>query len=252
MKISRHGEYSHDWVPSFIYAVCFFILDYKSGIRTTYIETPVDYLWTAPAGMATILILPPATCLYAGWLNKTFGIPDNPRFKVNFRLLSDILPWLTAIFLCVIDRPLTAYTLLAGIIWSLGGLLRRISNAARQNGTRLTRTREYIAVLFFISGFSALIYQIVWQRVLFTAFGVDSESITIIVSVFMFGLGIGALAGSWLVKFRGRLLRIFLLAEIGIGIFGFFSLPLTRFLIAHVTRESDAGLALICYILFAI
>ena len=46
--------------------------------------------------------------------------------------------------------------------------------------------------IFFISGFSALIYQIAWQRILFTAFGVDLESITIIISVFMAGLGIGA------------------------------------------------------------
>ena len=46
----------------------------------------------------------------------------------------------------------------------------------------------FIKTIFFMSGFSALIYQIAWQRMLFTAFGVDLESITVIISVFMAGL----------------------------------------------------------------
>lgn len=52
-----------------------------------------------------------------------------------------------------------------------------------------------VAGVFFISGFSALIYQIAWQRLLFTSFGVDLTSITIIISIFMAGLGIGAFFG---------------------------------------------------------
>src|ERR1700722_13354820 len=35
-------------------------------------------------------------------------------------------------------------------------------------------------VVFFLSGASALTYQVAWQRLLFGAFGVDVESITII------------------------------------------------------------------------
>jgi len=46
-----------------------------------------------------------------------------------------------------------------------------------------------VKAVFFMSGFAALIYQIAWQRMLFTAFGVDLESITIIIAVFMAGLG---------------------------------------------------------------
>ena len=48
--------------------------------------------------------------------------------------------------------------------------------------------------LFMISGTAALIYQICWQRLLFEGFGVDMESVTIVVSTFMLGLGLGALA----------------------------------------------------------
>ncbi|MGA3102094.1 MAG: hypothetical protein ABSD61_09560, partial [Terracidiphilus sp.] len=62
----------------------------------------------------------------------------------------------------------------------------------------VAREREKIwpyFLLFFVSGFPALMYQIVWQRALFTIYGVNIESVTIIVTVFMLGLGLGSLAG---------------------------------------------------------
>ena len=48
--------------------------------------------------------------------------------------------------------------------------------------------------LFFLSGFAALLYQVAWQRELFAWFGVDLDSVSTIVSVFMLGLGVGAMA----------------------------------------------------------
>ncbi len=78
--------------------------------------------------------------------------------------------------------------------------------------------------IFFISGFSALIYQIAWQRILFTAFGVDLESITIIISVFMAGLGIGAYYGGRIAdKYPRKIILLFAIAELSIGTFGFSS-----------------------------
>jgi MFS family permease len=75
--------------------------------------------------------------------------------------------------------------------------------------------------VFFLSGISALIYQVAWQRLLFGAFGVDIESITIIVSTFMLGLGCGALAGGQLADRLGhRTVELFALCELGIGLFG--------------------------------
>jgi predicted membrane-bound spermidine synthase len=75
--------------------------------------------------------------------------------------------------------------------------------------------------VFFLSGVSALIYQVAWQRLLFGTFGVDVESITIVVSTFMLGLGCGALAGGQLAdRFGGRVIELFALCEIGIGLFG--------------------------------
>ena len=60
-----------------------------------------------------------------------------------------------------------------------------------------------LCVLFFFSGFPALIYQLTWQRALFRIFGVNIESVTIVVTAFMLGLGLGSLAGGWLSKRRG-------------------------------------------------
>ena len=55
-----------------------------------------------------------------------------------------------------------------------------------------------LLITFFISGCSALIYQLVWQRYLFTSLGVDVDSVTIIVSAFMLGIGIGGATGGYL------------------------------------------------------
>ncbi|MDM1246088.1 fused MFS/spermidine synthase [Acinetobacter sp. R933-2] len=81
-----------------------------------------------------------------------------------------------------------------------------------------------LAAIFFISGLSALIYQVCWQRLLFTGFGVDLTSITVIVSVFMSGLGIGAFFGGRIAdKFSKNIIILFCLIEFGIGCFGLLS-----------------------------
>jgi MFS family permease len=52
-----------------------------------------------------------------------------------------------------------------------------------------------------------------------------SISVSTIVSVFMLGLGVGAMTGGWLAdRFAQRRILIFSLIELTIGVFGFFSL----------------------------
>jgi predicted membrane-bound spermidine synthase len=90
--------------------------------------------------------------------------------------------------------------------------------------TQLKAHHYPLLLVFTLSGIAALIYQICWQRLLFTAFGVDIESITIIISVFMLGLGLGALAGGRLAdKYPHKIILFFSLFEFLIGIFGFSS-----------------------------
>lgn len=84
-----------------------------------------------------------------------------------------------------------------------------------------------VGVLFFASGFAALNYQIAWQRALFGWYGVDLDSVSAIVSIFMLGLGVGALAGGWLAdRFPARRIMMFSAIEALIALFGFFSLEL--------------------------
>jgi len=95
-------------------------------------------------------------------------------------------------------------------------------------------------LLFFISGFPALIYQIVWQRALFTLYGVNIESVTMVVTAFMLGLGLGSLAGGWLSRQTWvRLLLAYGAIEIAIGAFGSVSLA-----IFHRVGEFTAGASL--------
>jgi predicted membrane-bound spermidine synthase len=91
--------------------------------------------------------------------------------------------------------------------------------------------RRLLNGLFFASGISSLIYQVVWQRKLFAIFGLTIEATTVVVSVFMAGLGLGALCGGWIAKRIKRThLLIFGAVELLIGIFGMISLPIITFM----------------------
>lgn len=89
--------------------------------------------------------------------------------------------------------------------------------------------RPVLYGIFFLSGLSALIYQLVWQRSLLTLFGSNVESVAIVVSAFMIGLGLGSLFGGWLSEKPGlRLLLTFSAVEAVIGLYGLFSLGLFK------------------------
>jgi spermidine synthase len=90
-----------------------------------------------------------------------------------------------------------------------------------QSKLGLTRRIAYASALFFISGFAALVYQVIWQRILGIFSGVHIYSITIIVSAFMAGLGVGSLLGG---RFADRISReraiiAFGICELCIGFF---------------------------------
>ena len=94
----------------------------------------------------------------------------------------------------------------------------------------------WIYLLFFASGIPAITYQIVWQRALFALYGINIESVTIVVSSFMLGLGLGSLGGGVLSRSkRFKPVPLFAVAELGIAVFAVTSLSMFNF-VAEYTR----------------
>ncbi len=79
------------------------------------------------------------------------------------------------------------------------------------------------ASLFLISGAAGLIYEIVWERLLELYFGVTIVSVTLIVSAYMAGLGVGSLIGGRIARDLKNTLFLYGLLEIGIALFGLIS-----------------------------
>jgi predicted membrane-bound spermidine synthase len=84
------------------------------------------------------------------------------------------------------------------------------------------------ALAFFASGAAALVYQVVWQRILALHTGVGTASVALIVAAFMAGLGLGShLGGQLSARLSARrALVAFALVELAIGLFGAVSVPL--------------------------
>ncbi len=85
-----------------------------------------------------------------------------------------------------------------------------------------------LAPIFALTGFSALVLQVVWQRVISLHSGVDLSSFVTVVAAFLFGIGSGSLLGGWLADRLGptRSLAAFSLANVGIGLYAWGSLYL--------------------------
>ena len=81
-----------------------------------------------------------------------------------------------------------------------------------------TLSNRLLFTAIFISGASALIYQLIWVRLLGLVFGVSSFAVATVVAVFLLGLGLGSyFFGRWSERARDPL-RIYLYVELGIAV----------------------------------
>ena len=78
-----------------------------------------------------------------------------------------------------------------------------------------------ILLLFFFSGFSALLFEVVWERLLHLVFGLSTYAVTVVTAAFMLGLALGYLVGQ-----SRRLSRYhpFVVYGIAEGLIGLFAL----------------------------
>lgn len=80
-------------------------------------------------------------------------------------------------------------------------------------------------IFFFISGFCSVLYELVWLRLSMAQFGVTTAMVSIVLSVFMAGLGLGSWAsGAWIRRHGEKvdfpILRLYAAIELLIGASG--------------------------------
>ncbi len=85
-----------------------------------------------------------------------------------------------------------------------------------------TRSQRWFFGFFLVSGFCSILYELIWLRLAMAQFGVTTPMVSIVLSSFMGGLGVGSLvAGRMLRKYAHRLtippLQLYAAAEILIG-----------------------------------
>ena len=97
---------------------------------------------------------------------------------------------------------------------------------------------------FLVSGFCGILYELVWLRLAMAQFGVTTPLISIVLSMFMAGLGLGSWAAGTLIRrYEGRTnfppLRLYALCELLIGISAIL-VPL-QMLLGHRLLEQLSG-----------
>lgn len=84
-------------------------------------------------------------------------------------------------------------------------------------------SNQVIFTAILLSGFSALLYQLIWLRMLGLVFGVSSFAVATVVAVFLLGLGFGSyFFGRWADRFVNPL-KTYMMVEIFIAVFSLLS-----------------------------
>ena len=85
------------------------------------------------------------------------------------------------------------------------------------SGRRLN-VRSVLYVVFFLSGATGLVYEVIWVRLTGLVFGNTSQAISTVLGAFMAGLALGSWKLGWRADRAENPLRMYGLLEIGIGI----------------------------------
>jgi spermidine synthase len=91
------------------------------------------------------------------------------------------------------------------------------------------RIKRLLFLLFFVSGFCGLLYQIIWVRLAFASFGIILPILSVVISVFMLGLSLGSWAGGKGLPYLKKKTKLpaivfYAIAEVTIGL-GAFAVP---------------------------
>ena len=149
------------------------------------------------------------TALVAGWLLVlTFGL--------GLLRLSPALVWVASLA-----------TVVASVAWERS--LHRAATSAREGAPMPAAEPESLpaahrrfvrplALVFVVSGFAGLVYQVVFAKSLGLVFGSTANAATVVLATYMAGLAIGSWIGGQLASRTSDPVRGYALAEIGIAI----------------------------------
>jgi spermidine synthase len=108
---------------------------------------------------------------------------------------------------------------------------------------------SWLFLFFCISGFCSILYEIIWLRLAMASFGVTSALVSIVLSVFMAGLGLGSWGSGYLIrrhseKLKNSALTLYALTELFIGASAIlvpYELTWGRTLLERLGVSSSAG-----------
>jgi spermidine synthase len=109
-----------------------------------------------------------------------------------------------------------------------------------------TKARRLSAAFFFFSGAAALIYEVVWARLLGLVFGNTTFAISTVLSAYMAGLGLGSFFIGRLADHWKRPIRAYGFLEIGIGFYAAATplfMMLIQFCYVHFARTFNPDFA---------
>ena len=111
---------------------------------------------------------------------------------------------------------------------------------------------RYIVLCFFLSGFTSIAYEVVWVRYLSLPLANTRYTYTIILTVFLLGIGIGSIFFSRFIDRVKNKVRLFGCLEVGIGLFAFVLGPIVYLLATKLEYSLFRFEFLICGILMLI
>jgi spermidine synthase len=117
------------------------------------------------------------------------------------------------------------------------------------------KTYLTIITLFFLSGLCALVYEVVWLRLLGLVFGNTTFAISTVLAAYMAGLGIGSLYFGKKIDNQGNPLLLYSFLEIGIGVFCLFTpifWKIIEFLYVNIYQLINPGFFAFSLIRFAL
>jgi len=118
------------------------------------------------------------------------------------------------------------------------------------------RLRALMLLLFFLSGVSGLVYQIVWTRLLVLVFGNTMLATSTVVASFMGGLAAGSYVLGRYIDARPRpLIRLYAILETGIGVFALafpFLLDVATPVYGFLYRSLEGNIALLNLVRFGV